>query len=74
MSDEELTSLLWAVNSERSLLDFIAALVKDHEDAVAAEKRIQAVLTARMRAAGKTQLSRLFLTVQRLGRKVRTLV
>ena len=38
MSDESLASLLATVNSERSLLDFIAALVKDREDAVAAER------------------------------------
>jgi hypothetical protein len=38
VSDESLHSLLATVNSERSLLNFIATLVKDREDAVAAEK------------------------------------
>ena len=38
MSDESLHSLLGTVNSERSLLNFINALVKDREGAVSAEK------------------------------------
>jgi hypothetical protein len=39
MPDDSLDDLLPVVNSERSLLDFIAALVRDRQDAIAAEKR-----------------------------------
>jgi hypothetical protein len=36
---DSLDDLLAVVNSERSLLDFIAALVQDRQDAIAVEKR-----------------------------------
>jgi len=39
MPSESLHDLLEGVNSERSLLDFIAALIRDREEAVAAQKR-----------------------------------
>ena len=35
----DLVDLLKEVNSERSLLDFIAALIKDRREAIAAEQR-----------------------------------
>src|ERR1039458_6196510 len=39
MPSDRLHDLLAAVNSERSLLDFTAELVKDRRDAIAVEKR-----------------------------------
>jgi len=39
MPDKSLSDLLIEVNSERSLLDFIAALIKDRCEAIAAEER-----------------------------------
>jgi len=54
MADKSLHELLELVNSEQSLLDFIAALVKDRRDAIAAaEKRNQVAVWPRCIARAK---------------------